>query len=413
MVRPDAFAEDRTMLRLLLIICGLLMAPLAEVASAQSQFAPAIQVGNRVITRYQIDQRTQFLTILGAPGDVRTVAEEQLTNEAVQLNAADAAGLEVAPAQVEAGMAEFAARGNLEVERVIEILGQAGIEEETFRSFILAGVAWRSLVQRRFSEPARASIPDGLSARRLARTGPQGGTRVLVSEILLPANTPENALASRARAAEISSLRNEEDFVAAARRFSVSSSSSFGGALNWTALDGLPPDVRSVIGALNPGEISRPVELENAVAVFLLRDLERVQSGSSEAILTEYALFTVGADRARAVRVAAEVDVCDDLYGQAVGLPENRLIRETKPTNELPTDLRSELARLDENETSTAIVRGGNATVLMLCERRPDQENTVDLNIIGNQLLDARISTSALHFLTELRASTIVIDLTN
>ena len=121
----------------------------------------------------------------------------------------------------------------------------------------------------------------------------------------------------------------------------------------------------------------------------------------------------MGADRARAVRVAAEVDVCDDLYGQAAGLPENRLIRETKPTNELPTDLRSELARLDENETSTAIVRGGNATVLMLCERRPDQENTVDLNIIGNQLLDARISTSALHFLTELRASTIVIDLTN
>ena len=125
MVRPDASAEDKTMLRLLLIICGLLMVPLAEVTSAQSQFAPAIQVGNRVITRYQIDQRTQFLTILGAPGDVRTVAEEQLTNEAVQLNAADAAGLEVAPAQVEAGMEEFAARGDLEVERVIEILGQA------------------------------------------------------------------------------------------------------------------------------------------------------------------------------------------------------------------------------------------------------------------------------------------------
>ena len=146
MVRPDAFAEDRTMVRLLLIICGLLMAPLAEVASAQSQFSPAIQVGDRVITRYQIDQRALFLGVLGAPGDIRTVAREQLTNEAVQLNAADAAGLEVAPAQVEAGMAEFAARGNLEVDRVIEILGQAGIEEETFRSFILAGVAWLSLI---------------------------------------------------------------------------------------------------------------------------------------------------------------------------------------------------------------------------------------------------------------------------
>lgn len=401
------------MVRLVLIICGLLMTALVQSVSAQSLFSPEIQVGDRVITRYQIDQRTQFLTLLGAPGDVRTVAREQLTNEAVQLNAADAAGLEVNPAQVEAGMSEFAARGGLDVEQVIQILGQAGVEVETFRSFIFAGVAWRSLVQARFSDAARESIPDGISSRRLARTGTQGGTRVLVSEVLLPANTPETALASRARAAEISALRSEEDFVAAARRFSVAPSSSRGGALNWTALDGLPETVRSVIGALNPGEISRPVELENAVAVFLLRDLERVQAGTAETILTEYALFTVGGDRASAARVAAEVDVCDDLYGQAVGLPENRLIRETRPNNELPADLRSELARLDENETSTAIVRGGNATVLMLCDRRSGQDNTVDLNIVGTQLLNTRVSTSALHYLTELRASTIVIDLTN
>ncbi len=401
------------MVRFLLIVCGLLTTAMPDSAPAQARFAPEIQVGDRVITGYQIDQRTRFLTLLGAPGDVRTLAREQLTNEAVQLNATDAAGLVVPPEQVEAGMAEFAQRGNLEVEQVLEILGSADVEVETFRDFILVGVAWRELVQGRFSEPSRASIPDEMRSRTLARTGTQGGTRVLVSEILLPASTPETSLASRARAAEISALRGEEAFAAAARRFSVSPSSSQGGALNWTALDGLPPNVQSVIAGLNPGEISRPVELENAVAVFLLREREQVQSGSGETIFVDYALFTVGGDRSSAARVAASVDVCDDLYGQAVGLPENRLIRESMPINELPTDLRTELAKLDENETSTAVTRGGNATVLMLCERRPGQENTVDLNIVGTQLLNTRISTSAQHFLTELRASTIVIDLTN
>lgn len=401
------------MVRFLLIVCGLLMMTLPVTVSAQSRFAPELQVGERVITSYQIDQRTQFLTLLGAPGDVRQAAREQLTNEAVQLNAADAADLSVPPEQVQTGMTEFAARGNLELEQVLEILGNAGVEVETFRDFILAGEAWRALVQARFSDSARESIPDELRSRTLARTGTQGGLRVLVSEVLLPATTPETALASRARATEIASLRGEEDFSAAARRFSVAPSATRGGELSWTSLDGLPPNVQSVIRALNPGEISRPVELENAVAVFLLRDTEQVQSGTAETIFIEYALFTVAGDRSAAARVAADVDVCDDLYGQALGLPENRLIRESKPTNQLPADLRTELARLDENETSTAVTRGGNATVLMLCERRPGQENTVDLNIIGNRLLNTRVSTSALHYLTELRASTIVIDLTN
>ena len=49
----------------------------------------------------------------------------------------------------------------------------------------------------------------------------------------------------------------------------------------------------------------------------------------------------------------------------------------------------------------------------MLCERRPAQENTVDQGIIGTRLLNIRLNTTATHYLTELRAATTVIDLTN
>jgi peptidyl-prolyl cis-trans isomerase SurA len=400
------------MVRFVFLIAVLLMSFGSERGIAQNLFAPELQVGDRVVTRYQIDQRSRLLSLLGAPGDTRTFAREQLINEAVQLSAAERAEIEVSPEQIESGMAEFAARGNLEIEQVMQILTRAGVAPETFRDFILAGVAWREVVQSQFSEEVRATIPPSLVSRTLAKTGTDGGTRVLVSEILLPTADPETALASRQRAAEISALPGEDAFAAAARRYSVANSRNRGGELNWTALDSLPENIRGVIGALAPGQISRPIEIENAVAVFLLRELEQVQAGTEETILVDYALFIAESPTEAAV-VAASVDVCDDLYGAAKGLPEDRLIRTSAPTAQLPGDIRAEIANLDENETSLALTRGAQATVLMLCERKPGAENTVDLDIIGNRLLNTRLTTTALHYLTELRATTTVIDLTN
>ena len=401
------------MVRFVLLIAVILTSFGMERGLAQGLFAPELQVGDRVVTRYQIDQRSRLLALLGAPGDTRTFAREQLINEAVQLSAAERAEIEVSPEQVEAGMAEFAGRGNLEIEQVMQILGRAGVAPETFRDFILAGVAWREVIQSQFSNEVRATIPPSLVARTLAKTGTEGGTRVLVSEILLPTADPETALASRQRAAEISALSGEDAFAAAARRYSVANSRAGGGELNWTTLDSLPEEIRGVIGALAPGQISRPIELENAVAIFLLRELEQVQAGTEETILVDYALFIADGGPTEAAVVAANVDVCDDLYGAAKGLPEDRLIRTSVPSANLPADVRAEIANLDENETSLALTRSGQATVLMLCERSPGAENTIDLEIIGNRLLNTRLTTTALHYLTELRATTTVIDLTN
>ena len=126
---------------------------------AQGRFAPELQVGDQVITRYQIDQRERFLALLGANGDVRRRAREQLINETVQRIAAQASGVSVAPVQVDAGMEEFAARGNLQVEEVMAILEDSGIERESFRAFIEAGVAWRELVRNQFGHPSAPRFP--------------------------------------------------------------------------------------------------------------------------------------------------------------------------------------------------------------------------------------------------------------
>ena len=386
------------------------LAVLSGGVQAQGRFSPVLQVGESVVTRYQIDQRTRFLGLLGAPGDPREVAREQLINEAVQMAAANAAGIELSEEAITAGTNEFAARANLTGEQFIAALSQNGVGAETFRDFIGAGVAWRDFIRAEFGEVARETVSQAQIARALAQFGTQGGTRVLISEILLPMNTPETAFASRARASQLANLRSEAEFSAAARQFSVSSTASRGGEVNWVDLETLPEVIRPVIARLTPGQISRPVELETSIGVFLLRDMERVAAGTPETLLVDYAIFTA-ASAADAASVQVSVDTCDDLYGIAKGLPQNRLIRETEPQNRLPNDVRGAIANLDAGE-STILSRSGQSAVLMLCARRPSQESTVDLEIVGNRLLNARLGSTAANELANLRARTIVIDLT-
>lgn len=376
--------------------------------SAQSRFSTVVEVGENVITRYQLDQRTLFLSLLGAPGDPRELAKEQLINETLQVSTARAAGITASPDEVLAGSNEFAGRANLTAGEFLEALAANGIQAETFRDFIGAGVAWRTYVRDVLGQSAR-DIPDSMINHRLAESGTEGGVRVLVSEVLLPAQTPENKRVSRARASEISALTSEEEFAAAARELSIAPSAAGGGALNWIALSDLPPNIQALLRRLTPGQISQPVEIENAIGVFLLRNIEDVPAGTPENISIDYAVFQPEGDVGR---VRQEVDACDDLFGLALGLPEDRLIRETEPFSALPADVRAELASLDPNEISTNLIRNGRPAVLMLCERTPALESTVDRNIIGNQILNIRLGTLAADHLTQIRANTRVVDLT-
>ncbi|SMX22028.1 peptidyl-prolyl cis-trans isomerase SurA [Boseongicola aestuarii] len=381
-------------------------------AEAQNRFRPAIQANDNIITEYQITQRTRFLALLRAPGDPRALAREQLINETIQFEAARLSGDMPGEDQIAAGLEEFAARANLTAEEFITALGQEGVDAQTFRDFVTAGIAWRAHVQARFRSEAR-NIPQEVIDRNLARTGTEGGLRVLISEILLPKTGADTTRASRARAAEIATMRSEEEFSTAARLYSVAASRSRAGQLNWVAIETLPENIQAPIRALSPGQISQPIELDNVIGIFLLRDVERVAVGRPETLSIDYALLRVAAGPSEADRIASRIDTCDDLYGIAKDLPEDMLIRESRPLTALPADIRAQIDFLDVNEATTALVRGSQSTVLMLCGRQQAFESTVDFELVGTRLLNTRLTSIAADYLADLRADTFVADLAN
>ena len=381
-------------------------------ALAQGLFDPVVRVGDRVVTRYELDQRVRFNQIFGTPGDLREVSTEQLVDDRLRLIAAAREGVRVSESQVEEGMAEFAARGNLSTAEFVRLIGQGGVDEATFRDFVRAGIAWRETVRARFG-PRAVITPREIERAAERGEGEDGaGTRVLLSEIVIPAADAAARQAALTRLSQIAERRGESNFANAARALSAAPSAQAGGRLNWIEASDLPPNVRAAVLGLAPGQVSAPIDVQGAVAVFLLRDLEEASGRRAPGGAIDYATFLIPGGRtdaalAEAARIRARVDVCDDLYGIARGLPADRLQRQTLPAGQIPAAVAQQLAQLDAGEVSTALTTAdGRALMfLMLCGRPSGVEPTeVNRAAIAEQLRGQRIGGYASNYLQQLRA---------
>ena len=103
------------------------------IAQSANPFAAAATVNGTVVTNFQVQQRVLFLTLLRSPGVSQEAITDALIDEALQLQAARSAGVTLSPEELEAGIAEFATRTNLEPDALIAALGQEGVAAETLR----------------------------------------------------------------------------------------------------------------------------------------------------------------------------------------------------------------------------------------------------------------------------------------
>ncbi|TCP23116.1 SurA N-terminal domain-containing protein [Rhodovulum adriaticum] len=285
-----------------LAAAGMALWATGTAAQQGGPFAPRLIVNESAVTNFEIDQRLRFLTILGAPAEMRNNVLQILTDERLQMQAAKRLGVMPEEEAVRSGMEEFAARANMTPEQLVTALGQQGIAPETFRDFVASGIAWRQVVRSRF------------------------GPRLQITE----------------------------------------------------------------------------AEIDRAIA--------RAAEGGPRTVAVEYALFTMpGKTRADAERVRARVDTCDDLFGEALDAPQDRLIRETRAVADLPADIAGQIGRLDAGESTLALSTPQAAVLLMVCGRTPalgDAE--VDRGQIRQQLQNQRLVSYADSYLAELRADAII-----
>jgi peptidyl-prolyl cis-trans isomerase SurA len=384
---------------------------LPALAADPQPFAPAVIVNGHPITNYQIAQRRGFLELLHAQGDLDKLAEKQLIDDALQLDAAKQAGITPSPDEIKAGMSEFAGRAKMTSEQFVAELAKAGIDPQTFTGFVTAGVAWRALVHARVAP--FVSVNKAEVHRAQETTAQEPDAKILLSELVLPM-TPELADQSAALAEQLShQIRNHADFAAAARRYSASPSGPRGGNIEWLPLANLPPEVAQILVKLAPGQVSPPIRLPNAIALFEVRALQdgrRLPASQVSVKYAQYLIAGVGTPQAQAeaAQIRARVDTCTDLYGIAKGQPAGRLTMSEQTMAQVPADIGLQLAQLDPGESSTALHRGGDTVFLMLCHRRPATDEPPSEDDVSKAVFDAHLSTAADNYLAELRADAFI-----
>jgi peptidyl-prolyl cis-trans isomerase SurA len=391
-----------------------LLAPGGGVLAQGSPFAPVLLVNDLGITAFEIEQRKLFLALLRAPGDLDKEAEKALIEDRIRMSTAERMGLRLTPEQVQTGMTEFAGRAQLSLDEFITELAAVGVEPQTFRDFVEAGVAWREVVRAKFF--SRVNISEAEIDRAMAPTAIRGqGTRVLISEIVLAA-PPGQEDQAMAIATDLSRLQGEAAFADAARQVSASGSRTNGGRLDWMEVDTLPAPIRDAILTLAPGEVSAPVPAQNALVVFLLRAVDENGAIRSVPQQLDYMQVLLPGGRAEATLAAAArlrgaVDRCNDIYGETRGLGADRILRATQPTAQIPRDIAAELARLDPGESSTALTRGDALVFLMLCNREQiaaaDSPAPTRADVLA-ALQNARLSAYADDYLADLIADAII-----
>lgn len=383
---------------------------------AQNLFEPVIKVNDQAITRFEIEQRARMLTLFRAPGDPQRLAREQLIEDRLKLEAARSQGVVVSDEQLLAGMNEFAGRANMDAEQMVRALEGAGVAESTFREFVRSGLTWRELNRAKFA-PRVSVTEDDLDRAKAAISGSSSNVRVLLSEIIMPA-PPSQAQTVSQRAAQISQYTTEAEFSAAARRYSASRSKGRGGRMDWVELTKLPPQLRPIVLGLAPGEVTDPLPLENAIALFQLRDIEELDPPAPEYSAIEYAVYYMPGGRSdatltRARQIEDSTDTCDDLYGVAHGQPPEMLERTSQAPDEIPTDIALELAKLDPGEVSATLTRSEGATLalIMLCGRAPllEGEGPTDQDLT-RFITNRRLDSYAQGFLEELKAEARIVE---
>ena len=381
-----------------------LIGSLQSAAQAQGLFDPVISVNRAAITAYELEQREQFLEILQRSSGMAQRARDDLIEDRLKMAAADRSGIKLSGAQLLSAMNEFAANANLELEQLLETLAQSGVDEQTYRDFIMVGVTWRELIRARFA--ARSAPSEAEIDRALASAAAQGGVKVLLTDIVLPAGSAEELNSARQTAERLRLISSTADFSEQARRLSVAQSRVNGGRLEWANMSDLPDGLRPIISGLRPGQITTPLEVPNAVVLFQLRDVAETTAQSPEISAIEYAHLKGPADAVKAATQMA--DTCDDFYGAAKVNPSLTLTIRSESPDQMSQDLSLRLMGLDKNEIDempTAAAAGDHAEIVMLCARVYAALEDVSRGQVADNLRSARISSLADGFLAELRAS--------
>ena len=389
-------ALNRSLIFSLIFLC--LYAFSESKAQANFLLAAKIQVNNSVITQFELDQRAKFLGALKFTGNHSELAQTQLIEERLKQSEAQKLNISASDFEIEDALKRFASRANLTVKEFNKELKRLEIYPDTFRSYVETEVIWQKLVNKKFG--AQSSVSNLQLQRAKSISKFEDTIQVLLTEIIIPFSKDDRSEKENL-ANLLKQIKSTEEFSNAAQKYSKAPTATVGGRVKWQNFDRLPGIIKPLILGLSPGQVTEPIMLTKAIALFQLRDIREIKTDRTQLELLDF--IKVKSDLKYLSFVQDNFHNCSDLEAIIGGQTEVTLTRKKLLSNEIPNTLVPVLDNLDQNE-SEIIVADGQSQLVIMCERNNQLNSTAQtLEQDKNVLQTNRLKHLARSFLETLK----------
>ena len=387
---------NRSLIFSLIFLC--LYAFSESKAQANFLLAAKIQVNNSVITQFEIDQRAKFLGALKFTGNHIELAQTQLIEERLKQSEAQKLNISASDFEIEDALKRFASRANLTVKEFNKELKRLEIYPDTFRSYVETEVIWQKLVNKKFG--AQSSVSNLQLQRAKSISKFEDTIQVLLTEIIIPFSKDDRSEKENL-ANLLKQIKSTEEFSNAAQKYSKAPTATVGGRVKWQNFDRLPGIIKPLILGLSPGQVTEPIMLTKAIALFQLRDIREIKTDRTLLELLDF--IKVKSDLKYLSFVQDNFHNCSDLEAIIGGQTEVTLTRKKLLSDEIPNTLVPVLDNLDQNE-SEIIVADGQSQLVIMCERNNQLNSTAQtLEQDKNVLQTNRLKHLAKSFLETLK----------
>ena len=389
-------ALHRSLIFSLIFLC--LYAFSESKAQADFLLAAKIQVNNSVITQFELDQRAKFLGVLKFADNHSELAQTQLIEERLKQSEAQKLNISASDFEIEDALKRFASRANLTVKEFNKELKRLEIYPDTFRSYVETEVIWQKLVNKKFG--AQSSVSNLQLQRAKSISKFEDTIQVLLTEIIIPFSTDDRSEKENL-ANLLKQIRSKEEFSNAAQKHSKAPTATVGGRVKWQNFDRLPGIIKPLILGLSPGQVTEPIMLTKAIALFQLRDIREIKTDRTQLELLDF--VKVKSDLKYLLFVQDNFHNCSDLEAIIGDQTEVTLTRKKLLSDEIPNTLVPVLDNLDQNE-SEIIVEDGQSQLVIMCERNNQLNSTAQtLEQDKNVLQSNRLKHLARSFLETLK----------
>ncbi|MBL8548118.1 MAG: peptidylprolyl isomerase [Hyphomonadaceae bacterium] len=390
---------------------------LAAPVSAQNAEGVAAIVNDKVISTFDVRQRaTMLLLFAGLQSSpellerARAQALRDLVDEQLQLEEAAKYEIDVTGDTIDRRINDMAEGNQTNVAGLTNTLAQSGVSVTTLRNQIRAEVAWQRLIQGMYGTRIRISQNDITETQQRIATNARR-PQYEMSEIFLPADTPEEFNQMEQGAMRLlEQMQARAPFPMVARQFSQSPSSAAGGDLGWISANELAPELRPVAERLQPGQVSLPIRTQNGVYIIAMRNRrEGVAEGAASIVSLRQ--ITAPAGRSNALdRIRRRAEGCGGLESTVNSIEGGSMLDLGQTVEaELSPDIRSRLQNVPVGGSSTVVVNGEQANIIVLCAREAGGAAVPDRQQIEDRLREAELSMLAERYIRNLRREATII----